>query len=753
MTIDEGTYLVLNAKSLLALDVQGASDEAGANVQQYTVNRTDAQIWAVVSQSTGYELICSLTGNALDVEDGNRVSGNNVQQFTRNGTAAQRWTIAADGKTATYEGKSYDTYTVKCVGTSLALDVSSGGTTAGTNVQIYTANATDAQRWLFVPVACMASGGTYTIVSALDQGICIDVPGQSTTNGCRMQVYSRNDTNAQVWQAIVHDDYTISFVNPSSLKALDSDMNGGEGCPVIQWTYGEPANDAEKWLCERSGSMTANGATVPTYVLHNVYHSLVVDVAGGSTELGTTVQLYEPNGTDAQRFAFVPARYISPTLPQPWGIAWSTGEGTSILRTSGDSGGHQFMAYCAVADMQVRYRVTRYAYGNRQSSTVSSWMSAKTGDTAHEGWGAAWQHNLQSGVAAAQTIKSGFDTKTCDRVDVEVQARSTADTWGAAHAYARSYDRSQTLHIFWQPTLTLQSIRLANDGLRVTVASDFPHGGNSVMVSTYGGTGSASGLASTATVTIPIETLSTIPDEGAPASVWVRWTTIDCTRTATLTGMVTWEGTAPSVTWTDDAARHVVTAKAGAGYAAWLLVKRGHGSRMERFDAASDGTATVPYPLNQEFDVWVGKPGDTGTAFAHAHFDARKTSDFVWTWGANQEHRCIARMRRGGIPGQTRKYSASVTTSQTDGRDLPVASSWHGVTMDMSFSGSARIDGSDGTSRDDLDALAYTAGDGYHPVYRTPWGDWERVAVTSVDVSSDTAGSTSLSVSQEAVSE
>jgi hypothetical protein len=752
VTITEGTYLVINANSLLALDVQGASDEAGANVQQYTVNRTDAQIWAVVSQSTGYELVCSLTGNALDVEDGNRVSGTNVQQYTRNGTAAQRWTIAADGKTVSIGSTSHSTYVVQCVGTSLALDVSNGGTTAGTNVQIYTANQTDAQRWAFVPVACMATGGTYEIVSALDPNICFDVPGQSTTNGCRIQVYCRNGTNAQVWQADVHDDQTVSFVVPSTGKALDSDVNGGDGCPVIQWEYDE-ANNPKKWLCERDGSMTVNGATVPTYTLHPVLHDgLVADVANGSTELGTTVQLWTPNGTAAQRFAFIPARYVSNSLPQPWHPYWSENGKHDLWLDSSDSAEHGFIVPCSESALQCRYRVTRYAYANRSKSTTTGWMSAKTGDTAHDGWGAMWESNLEAGSVAPQKVETGFAAKQYDRVDVQVQARSVASSWGAYSAYARSADIDATIRLLWQPKLTLQSLVLANDGLRVTVASDFIHGGNSATVTACGGEASASGLASTATVVVPLESLSEIPDDGASVSVKVRWSTIDLTTTASFQGTVSWNGTAPSVTWDDDAKRHVITATTGNGYAAWLLVRRGHGSRMERFDA-DGGKVAVPYPLNQAFDVWVGKPGDTGTAFSHAHFDARKTSDFIWTWGASQEHSCIARMRRGGIPGQTRKYSASVSTSQTDGRDLPVAASWHGVTMDMSFSGSARIDGSDGTSRDDLDALAYTAGDGYRPVFRTPWGDWERVVVKSVDVSSDTAGSTSLSVSQEAVSE
>ena len=66
MALDDGTYVVVNANSGMALDVRGASDRSGENVQQWAVNRGDAQIWSLVTTDGTSALRCSLTGRTLD---------------------------------------------------------------------------------------------------------------------------------------------------------------------------------------------------------------------------------------------------------------------------------------------------------------------------------------------------------------------------------------------------------------------------------------------------------------------------------------------------------------------------------------------------------------------------------------------------------------------------------------------------------------------------------------------------------------
>lgn len=90
-----GFYSIKNENSGLSLDVSAASKDAGANVQQYAWNGTDAQLWSIYKLSDGtYEIVSKCSGLALDVESASKENGANVQQYTRNGTVAQKWNLS-----------------------------------------------------------------------------------------------------------------------------------------------------------------------------------------------------------------------------------------------------------------------------------------------------------------------------------------------------------------------------------------------------------------------------------------------------------------------------------------------------------------------------------------------------------------------------------------------------------------------------------------------------------------------------------
>ena len=104
--IDDGYYVVVNQSSGdRVLDVAGASCNAGARVQLYTANGTNAQKWYVRSLGNGaYSLTAFVSGKALDVPSANASNGVPVQQWDWNGSGAQKWLLrlADDGGIAIY---------------------------------------------------------------------------------------------------------------------------------------------------------------------------------------------------------------------------------------------------------------------------------------------------------------------------------------------------------------------------------------------------------------------------------------------------------------------------------------------------------------------------------------------------------------------------------------------------------------------------------------------------------------------------
>ena len=146
--IVDGKYTIQTALSDdMVIDINGGAEKSkdGTNIQLYSSNGTEAQLWEIVGNDDGktYTIKNPTTGKVLDVANGSTKSGANVQLYTSNDTCAQKWQIVKN------EDGTYSMYSA-CSG--LALDVSGASTNDKANIQIYSGNKTKAQKWELVPV-------------------------------------------------------------------------------------------------------------------------------------------------------------------------------------------------------------------------------------------------------------------------------------------------------------------------------------------------------------------------------------------------------------------------------------------------------------------------------------------------------------------------------------------------------------------------------------------------------------------------
>ena len=183
---DAGGVTLVNEASGRALDVDGAGDWDGSNVQTWGSNGTGAQSWVAESVSCvgagTYELVCAADGRALDVSGASRSNGANVQLWSRNDTGAQKWDLSASGS---------GWQLLNCR-SKKALDVDNGGSADGTNVQQWEAYGNAAQTWSIE----YAGGGTYKLVNAA-AGKPLDASGGGGWDGTNVQVWKDNGTAAQ----------------------------------------------------------------------------------------------------------------------------------------------------------------------------------------------------------------------------------------------------------------------------------------------------------------------------------------------------------------------------------------------------------------------------------------------------------------------------------------------------------------------------------------------------------------------------
>lgn len=157
MAIADGVYEIRYANApKMALDVYGASATKGANVQLYSVNHSNAQVFYIDLEDTDSWSVRNVySGMYVDVNGAAATRGTNVQQWTQNSTRAQRWCIVETGDTMTVDGVTcpivkFGSYVTEDADTYY-LDVNGAMTTNKTNVQIWSKNGTAAQVFALYP--------------------------------------------------------------------------------------------------------------------------------------------------------------------------------------------------------------------------------------------------------------------------------------------------------------------------------------------------------------------------------------------------------------------------------------------------------------------------------------------------------------------------------------------------------------------------------------------------------------------------
>ncbi|THV29569.1 ricin-type beta-trefoil lectin domain protein [Glycomyces paridis] len=130
------------------------------------------------------------------------------------------------------------------------------------------------------------SGGTGALRS-VSAGRCLDVPGQSTTDGTQVQIYDCWSGANQQWTLTASGELTV--YSGGSRKCLDA-FGGGtaNGTQAIIWTCHGGAN--QRWNRGADGTIT------------NAASGLCLDVSGAATANGTKVILWTCNGGANQRW-------------------------------------------------------------------------------------------------------------------------------------------------------------------------------------------------------------------------------------------------------------------------------------------------------------------------------------------------------------------------------------------------------------------------------------------------------------------
>ena len=353
----DGYYTILAIHSNKALEAAGAGMIAGTNVQQYTSNGTDAQKWSIKYNTDGtYTFVSKCNGLSIDINSGLANNGANVQVFTDNGTKAQKFklikhntvdtikpekildngtysilsnlntkysfdvegnsknnqaniqlweNVVSQNQLFNFESDEQGYYTITSLSSGKALEVAGAGMVSGTNVQQYTSNGTDAQKWI---ITYNKNDETYTLTSKCN-GLCIDVYNGEAKNGGNIQVFTNNNTNAQKFKIQKYKKPTEIPLEKSINTGIYTIKTAANSDLVLDVAEASQENQANIQLWGNASN--ANQMFRVKYISNGYYtitamnSKKALEAAGGGVVPGTNVQQYTSNGTDAQQWIIV----------------------------------------------------------------------------------------------------------------------------------------------------------------------------------------------------------------------------------------------------------------------------------------------------------------------------------------------------------------------------------------------------------------------------------------------------------------
>ena len=328
--VADGVYAIAaSSDNNYVLDVAGGSLDNGANVQLYQSNDTNAQRWGIVRNEDGlYTLFSMGSGKSLDVAWGSLLDGANVQQYTGNDSkAAQKWAIVKNAVDSTFSLFS--------AVSGAALDISGAAIANGSNIQMYSPNGNANQRFSLIAKP-LVEEGVYSVHPARNAGLAVDVPWGTPKDGTALQVFTSKDSPAQhvvvkaaedgnvalqfvgsgkyiadeggtIIQRVASGDASqrwaaslakggIVFTNAATGKAMGvADSSPSKGTKLVATDPGI----LNSRFCLRSTNLLADGLYTFATGLDS---GRALDVAGGSWASGSNAQLFDGNGTNAQKF-------------------------------------------------------------------------------------------------------------------------------------------------------------------------------------------------------------------------------------------------------------------------------------------------------------------------------------------------------------------------------------------------------------------------------------------------------------------
>ena len=299
-TIVDGVYEICSVKNRdYTLDVNGASSGNGANIQLYLRNGTLAQAFKVSHDSQGFVTFTNVnSGKVLDLDGAVTWNGRNIHQYASNGTRAQKWIVQKSGSGYAIVSAIDISYVLDLrngtVSSESNIQLYKSNNTAAQQ-WVFNKYVSDRERcdsYASQNKGLMSDGVYY--IKNKNVNYALDVANGSLYGGANVQLYSLNRTNAQKWK-ITHDSKGyVMFQNVGSGMYLTAGGNG-DSANVYQQKQSNEYN--QKWVITFDNNQNL-------HIISALNSTIVLDIKNGNICNGSNIQLYKSNNSNAQKWVF-----------------------------------------------------------------------------------------------------------------------------------------------------------------------------------------------------------------------------------------------------------------------------------------------------------------------------------------------------------------------------------------------------------------------------------------------------------------
>ena len=290
--LGNGYYTIASGGNTdLRMGVEDESNDKEAKIQLQAAKESDSQIFKIESQSDGWYMFKNLkSGKYLDVKGGDNTAGTVLQQYSKNSTAAQKFKLYDAGN---------EQYYLK---SKLSLIVENTQQENG-DIYIDQASCGPDQKWVIKKTysegnVVNVANGDYIISSGLGNSQVLDIKSGSTSSGANVQIYKNNKSMAQNFHINKESDGWYTIQNNKSKKYLDVKSASSEPKANLQQYSGNKTN-AQKFKFYESGD--------GKYYIKSKLGTFV-DVTDARSSSGTNVQMYTFNGCNAQKWTLTKSK-------------------------------------------------------------------------------------------------------------------------------------------------------------------------------------------------------------------------------------------------------------------------------------------------------------------------------------------------------------------------------------------------------------------------------------------------------------